>query len=131
MRVKDIMSSPACTVRADAPLGDAVALLEERSITAAPVVDDGVLVGIITRADIVRAFTRSDAELASEILDDILRRTFWAEPGSVTVTVTDGRVALAGQVETEADTEMLPLFVSRVPGVVAVDADLRARTHAA
>jgi len=103
----------------------------DEGVNRLPVVDDGALVGIITRADIVRAFTRSDAELASEILDDILRRTFWAEPGSVTVTVTDGRVALAGQVETEADAEMLPLFVSRVPGVVAVDADLRARTHAA
>ncbi|MEU7875405.1 CBS domain-containing protein [Dactylosporangium sp. NPDC049140] len=55
MRVKDIMSSPACTVRADAPLGDAVALLEERSITAAPVVDDdGMLVGMVSELDLLR-----------------------------------------------------------------------------
>ena len=127
----EAMSAPAVTIASGKAVHEAARLMIDEGVNRLPVVDDGVLVGIVTRADIVRAFTRSDAELASEILDDILRRTFWAEPGSVTVTVTDGRVALAGQVETEADAEMLPLFVSRVPGVVAVNADLRARTHVA
>lgn len=129
--VGEAMSSPAVTIASGKAVHEAARLMIDEGVNRLPVVDDGVLVGIVTRADIVRAFTRSDAELASEILDDILRRTFWAEPGSVTVTVTDGRVALSGQVETEADAEMLPLFVSRVPGVVAVNADLRARTHVA
>jgi osmotically-inducible protein OsmY len=39
-----------------------------------------------------------------------------AEPGSVAVVVSDGRVTLNGTVETEADREMLALFGSRVPG---------------
>jgi CBS domain-containing protein len=127
----EAMSSPAVTIAPDKTVHEAARRMIDEGVNRLPVVDGGTLVGILTRADIVRAFTRSDAELASEILDDILRRTFWAEPGSVTVTVTDGRVALAGQVETEADAEMLPLFVSRVPGVVAVNADLRARTRVA
>jgi osmotically-inducible protein OsmY len=49
----------------------------------------------------------------------------------VSVAVSEGRVSLAGEVETEADKEMLPLFVSRVPGVVSVSADLRARSRVA
>jgi osmotically-inducible protein OsmY len=49
----------------------------------------------------------------------------------VAIVVSDGRVTLTGEVETEADREMLPLFVSRVPGVLAVSTDLRARTHVA
>ena len=57
--------------------------------------------------------------------------TFCAEPSSVAVVISDGRVALNGTVETEADREMLPLFVSRVPGVVAVSTNLRARMHVA
>jgi CBS domain-containing protein len=130
-RVGEAMSSPVVTIAPDRTVHEAARLMIDEGVNRLPVVHEGTLAGILTRADIVRAFTRSDAELASEILDDILRRTFWAEPGSVTVTVTDGRVVLAGQVETETDAEMLPLLVSRVPGVVAVNADLRARTSVA
>lgn len=49
MHAKDIMSAPAYTVRADAPVAAAVDLLERQSITAVPVVDEGdVLVGLVT-----------------------------------------------------------------------------------
>jgi CBS domain-containing protein len=129
--VGQAMSAPPVTIAPTRTVHDAARLMIEESVNRLPVVEDGTLVGILTRSDIVRAFTRTDTELAAEITDDILRRTFWAEPGSVTVTVADGRVTLKGEVETDADKEMLPLFVSRVPGVVAVSAELRARTHAA
>jgi len=130
--VGQAMSSPVITITPDRTVHDAARVLIEERVNRLPVVRDGKLVGILTRSDIVRAFTRTDAELASEIEDDILRRTFWAEPGSVAVVLSDGRVTLTGMVETEADREMLPLFVSRVPGVVAVSADrLRALTHVA
>jgi CBS domain-containing protein len=127
----EAMSSPAVTVAPNRPVHEAARLMVDEGVNRLPVVDDRKLVGILTRADIVRAFTRSDGELADEIRDDILRRTFWAEPGSVSVAVSEGRVSLAGEVETEADKEMLPLFVSRVPGVVSVSADLRARSRVA
>jgi CBS domain-containing protein len=129
--VGQAMSSPAVTITPDRTVHEAVRIMIEERVNRLPVVRDGKLVGILTRSDIVRAFTRTDAELASEIDEDILRRTFWAEPGSVAVAVSDGRVTLTGEVETEVDREMLPLFVSRVPGVVAVSTDLRARTHVA
>lgn len=125
------MSAPAVTIAPSRTVHEAARLMIEDRVNRLPVVQDGKLVGIVTRSDIVRAFTRSDAEPASEIKEDILRRTFWAEPGSVAVAVADGRVTLTGEVETEVDKEMLPLFVSRVPGVVAVNADLHARTHVA
>lgn len=58
MHAKDIMTAPARTVRADAPLEDAVTLLEQLSITAAPVVDErGVLVGLISEVDLLRRQT--------------------------------------------------------------------------
>jgi osmotically-inducible protein OsmY len=91
------------------------------------VLEDGTLAGILTRADVVRAFTRSDTELAEEIRTDILRRTFWLEPGRVSVTVVDGNVSIEGEVETAADEEVLPALVARVPGVVSVQSDLRSR----
>lgn len=55
MHAKDIMSQPAHTVRADEPVGNAVALLEHAQITAAPVVDErGTLVGSISEIDLLR-----------------------------------------------------------------------------
>jgi CBS domain-containing protein len=129
--VGQAMSSPAVTITPERTVHDAARIMIEERVNRLPVVRDGKLVGILTRSDIVRAFTRTDAELAGEIQEDILRRTFWAEPGSISVAVSEGRVTLTGEVETEADREMLPLFVSRVPGVVAVSTDLRARTHVA
>ncbi|MET7423698.1 CBS domain-containing protein [Dactylosporangium sp. NPDC005555] len=55
MHAKDIMSTPAHTVHADAPVGDAVVLLERHSFTAVPVVgDDDTLIGMISERDVLR-----------------------------------------------------------------------------
>jgi CBS domain-containing protein len=127
--VGDAMSSPATTINPARPVHEAARKMISEGVNRLPVVDKGKLVGILTRADIVRAFARDDVELAAEIRDDVLRRTLWVEPERVAVTVVDGRVTLKGEVETEADSEMLPILVSRVPGVLSVRAELHARSH--
>ncbi len=129
--VGEAMSAPAVTIAATRPVHEAARRMITEGVNRLPVFEDGKLVGILTRADIVRAFARSDDELAREIRDEILRRTFWVEPGQVEVTVADGRVTLEGEVETETDAELLPIFVSRVPGVVGVHSELRAKVHVA
>lgn len=125
--VGEAMSAPAVTISPGKQVHEAARLMVSESVNRLPVVEDGKLVGIVTRADIVRAFTRTDAEIAEEIREEILRRTLWIEPGMVTADVVDGAVRLEGEVETEADMELLPVFVSRVPGVVSVEANLRPR----
>ncbi len=126
--VGDAMTAPPVTISPKRPVHEAARLMVSENVNRLPVVEKGKLVGIVTRADIVRAFTRSDAELADEIRGDILRRTFWLEPASVAVDVVDGHVTLRGEVETEADQELLPRFVARVPGVISVNADLSCRS---
>lgn len=125
--VGEAMSAPALTISSHRPVHEAARLMVGEGVNRLPVVEDGKLVGILTRADVVRAFSRSDAEIAEEIRSDILRRTFWLEPGRVSVTVVDGAVTLEGEVETAADEEVLPALVARVPGVVVVHAELRSR----
>jgi CBS domain-containing protein len=125
--VGEAMSAPALTIGSHRPVHEAARLMVTEGVNRLPVIEDGELVGIITRADIVRAFTRSDAEIAEEIKTEILRRTFWLEPGRVSVLVIDGNVSIDGEMETEADCEVLPALVARVPGVVSVHADLRSR----
>lgn len=126
--VSDAMTTPAVTITPKRPVHEAARLMVSEGINRLPVVENGKLVGIVTRADIVRAFTRTDTEIVNEIRDEILRRTFWLEPGRVSLNVVDGRVELRGEVETKADAELLPEFVARVPGVISVEADLHPRT---
>jgi CBS domain-containing protein len=129
--VGDAMTAPPVTISPKRPVHEAARLMVTEAVNRLPVVEKGKLVGIVTRADIVRAFTRSDTEILDEIRGDILRRTFWLEPGRVSANVVDGRVTIRGEVETEADQELLPHFVARVPGVISVDADLSSRSKAA
>ncbi len=117
----EAMSAPALTIGPERPAAAAARLMVERHVNRLPVVaDDGSLLGIVTRADLVRAFIRPDEEIAAEIREDILRRVLWVEPDSFQVGVHGGEVELAGELETEADVSMLQRLVEMVPGVVAV-----------
>jgi CBS domain-containing protein len=126
--VGEAMSAPPVTITAQRSVHEAAHLMVRENVNRLPVLDHDRLAGILTRADVVRAFARSDDEITAEIETEILRRTFWLDPGQVTVTVVDGHVRIAGEVETGADADVLPRLIERVPGVLSVDADLRART---
>ncbi len=122
--VRDAMSEPALTVEPDASVARAAELMVEHGVNRLPVVERGRLVGIVSRADLVRAFARSDAEIASEIEKDVVERGFWLEPGSVGADVEAGNVVLTGEVESRSMSELLARVVERVPGVVSVESRL-------
>jgi CBS domain-containing protein len=105
----------------------AAKLMFERGINRLPVVSDERLVGIVTRADLVRAFSRPDAELEREIRSDVLERKLWVPAGTVGVSVVEGAVTLSGLVDTETDADVLVRLVGRVPGVVSVESTVRWR----
>jgi CBS domain-containing protein len=109
------------------PVAAAAALMLDRKVNRLQVVDDGKLVGIVTRADLVRAFARPDDEIRSEIEEDVLRRAVWPEPGVVGVGVDRGIVRLEGVLERRMDVEVAERLVARVLGVVSVDSRLRWR----
>ena len=116
----DAMTSPAVTIPPYETVAGAARLMTERRVNRLPVVQHGVLVGIVTRADLVRAFTRTDAELEREIREDLLRRTLWIDEGSVQVAVASGTATLTGGLQKRSDVELLERLVEGVPGVTAV-----------
>ncbi len=120
----DAMSSPAITIDAAAPLQAAAALMVSKRVTRLPVTQDGALVGIVTRADLVRAFLQSDEDLTEAIRRDILLRTLWVDPGTFEIAAHDGIVAVRGRVDRRSTAAMLTRFIATVPGVVAVEADV-------
>lgn len=119
----EAMTSPARTVKPSTEVAAAARIMVEEKIKRLPVVIGGELVGIVTRADLVRAYHRPDHEIAAEITNDVLLRTLWiADP--IEVGVTDGEVMLTGEVETRTQAELVENYVRRVPGVVEVRCEL-------
>jgi CBS domain-containing protein len=125
--VDEAMTAPAITISPFRFVDEAARLMTEHGVNRLPVVRDGELVGIVTRTDLVRAFTRGDGEIRDEIVHELLERTLWLDQGAVEVEVEDGAVLLTGEVRTRSDAALLERLVTRVPGVVQVDAKLHWR----
>ena len=124
--VGDAMTRQPRVVDADAPIAEAAREMTERGIKRLPVVDiEGHLVGIISRADIMRAFARSDGSIVEQVRSDVLERVLLVDPDAVTVDAVDGHVSLSGSVPTRTDVRLLEELVRRLEGVVGVDCDVR------
>jgi CBS domain-containing protein len=126
----EAMTAPAITARPMMSVSEAATLMLERGIDRLVVVggpllegDDEKLVGIVTRRDFVRAFARSDEEIAHEIRD-VSERQYDVLPHEISVTVKGGEVALEGEVGFRRTADDLTEAVGRVPGVVSLNSNL-------
>lgn len=118
----ELMTAPVVTIGPSEPLAEAARLMHRRQVKRLPVVDhDGRLVGILSRSDLLTVFLREDADIAREIREDVIRRTLWIDPDTVTVSVRQGVVRLEGQLERRSLIPVLERLVSSVDGVVGVE----------
>jgi CBS-domain-containing membrane protein len=93
----------------------------DRGVKRLPVTDEsGRLVGIVSRADVLSVFDRTDAAICHEITQDVLLREFLADPHAFQVTAVDGIVTVAGRPETNEAGHRIVWRIRHVPGVVAV-----------
>jgi len=121
----EAMTSPAITVEANDTLRWAAEQMASLRINRLPVVDGARLVGIVTRADVVRAFVRPDPELARLVREEVLAKTaFWLEPESFVVDVKDGVVHLGGRVERRSLADAIVEVIRDLGGVVGVTSGL-------
>jgi CBS domain-containing protein len=121
----EVMSRPAICVAPDATLAEVVRLMERHRVKRLPVIENGKLAGVVTRADLLRALVArqgassaasSDQELRARI-DAILLHEDWATSAFVNVQVENGVAHLWGTVESASQREALILAVRGVPGV--------------
>ena len=121
-----LMTAPVVTIGPDAVLGTAARMMSAHRIKRLPVVDrDGKLVGIVSRADLLKSFLRSDAEIAAEasgVLIDILL----ADPAAIRATAHDGVVTLAGRLASQEQIPAAVRLAEAIDGVVAVTNKLHA-----
>lgn len=118
---EQLMSTPAITVRPQATIVEAARLLEQHKIKRVPVTDDANrLVGIVSRRDLLRVFTRTDDDIRDEILHEIFARLLMVDPGAVSVRVTHGVVTLAGTLPQESLIPIAVRLTAATDGVVSV-----------
>ena len=121
----EAMSSPAIVIGPDWQVREAAAMLTRHRINRLPVVDDGKLVGIVSRANLVETFLVPDEELAQRISQEVVRDTMWIDPRRVHVRVAEGIARLEGTVDRRTTAAILERLVGQMDGVVGVESELR------
>lgn len=129
-QVEEIMTRDLVSVTGDTPLEDVVRVMEHRRIKRVPVLDRDLLVGMVSRADLLRALARALDEQPAvtdsddEILESIraeLAKAAWVPRDGLAITVRNGVVDLNGVILDEKEREALRVVAENAPGVRAVE----------
>ena len=121
----ELMSSPVVTIAPDASIVHAARVAALEHVRRLPVVDASkVLLGLVTRSDLLSVFRRSDEEIQAHLRDNLLAHPFCRDLAGVELTVRDGIVALTGKVERRMHIAPLVDAVRQTAGVVGVHVDI-------
>ena len=129
-RVEDIMTREIITATPATPLRDIAKLLEKHHIKRVPIVADGWLVGIVSRANLIEALaserkpgqqgTTTDAAIRDRIMAQFKSQP-WSKHSTLNATVQGGTVELWGIVGSDAEKEAARVAAELVPGVQVVE----------
>ncbi len=128
-RVADVMTPSPVSVGEDAPLIEIADLMERHHVKRVTVTRVETLVGIVSRADLLRALLRhgdaqpaavaTDQEIQEKVLAELNRQP-WGFIGAASVAVEDGIVHLWGEALTETERQAARVAAETVPGVRGV-----------
>jgi CBS domain-containing protein len=125
---QDVMTRHAHAVTEETPIGEVAHLMEQHGIRRVPVLRDGVLVGIVSRADLVRALMAPGATIAADAPDEQIRRAVrkamrqqpWVDAFYIYADVRDGVVSFHGFCRNEEVKRALRVLAEEIPGVKGV-----------
>ena len=127
----DIMTSPALTIGENTPLNEIADIFESKHIKRVPVVSDGKIVGIVSRANLVRAIASAGeqavppAKATDREIRDRLVKTLEAQPWwnrySASINVVEGVVHYWGIAGSDADRKAAQVAAKEIPGVKGVE----------
>jgi CBS domain-containing protein len=128
-KVSEIMTTDVVSTSSDAPLSEVVALMEAQQIKRLPVLQKGRLIGIVSRADLLRALTQllpdqravsaSDVDIRKRVLAEIDKHS-WAPRVNINAAVENGVVELRGAVTDDRERLGLRVIAENTPGVRGV-----------
>jgi CBS-domain-containing membrane protein len=125
-----LMTSPAVTIDTNSSVAGAARLLTAHNVKRLPVVDeDGKLVGIVSRKDLLTVFLRTDEDIRDDVVEHVFEHGIGiaVNPASVTVDVHDGEVALSGQVDLRSQLSLVEDMTRHIDGVVDVTVSMTYR----
>jgi CBS domain-containing protein len=131
-KVADVMTRKVITAAPDAPLHELAALMEANSIKRVPIIEDGRLVGIVSRANLVQAIASAQPALEIELSDANIRGQLlarlqsqaWARPWLLNIMVKNGVVDLWGVARSDAERTAVRIAAESMDGVRAVNDNL-------
>jgi CBS domain-containing protein len=118
----DLMTENVVTATEETSAHQLAHLMLTRDINRIPILRDGRVVGIVTRADILKLFTRGDQTLLSAI-QEVLVRDLWIDPKGLSISCLNGVVTVSGGVDRRTDRDLLIRWIKAIDGVVGVNAD--------
>lgn len=132
-KVGEVMNQTLVSATEATPLADIVTLMEKHHVKRVPVMRDGKLVGIVSRADLLRALaavpppalggTATDADIIVRVEAEIERQP-WGRASSIRVIARDGVVHLSGTIVDERFREALRVLAENQTGVTKVVDDM-------
>jgi CBS domain-containing protein len=131
-KASDVMTRNVITVHPETEVPEIASILESRHIKRVPVVVNGLVVGIVSRANIVQALASCEKPSESaaapqdhdiqEALHQAMRKQRWASlPGEANVVVRDGVVHLWGYIESEDARRAITVMAENTKGVRRVE----------
>ncbi|MFF5853923.1 CBS domain-containing protein [[Kitasatospora] papulosa] len=121
----DLMTTPVWTVCPECSLATATRMLSEHGVGRLPVIDaSGILVGVVSRSDLLRPLLRRDEAIQNEVALEVLNRKFQVAAGNVSATVQDGVVTLRGSVQKKSNIGVIVTLCRHVEGVIEVKSRL-------
>lgn len=132
LKVADVMTRNVVSAGEDASLADIAALLERHGIKRVPIVRDGMVVGIVSRANLLRALASVPAHKAVAVDDATLRERVMEQirsvpggmPWLLSVLVQDGIIDLWGPIQSEEQRKAIRVAAEATPGVRGVHDNL-------
>ena len=117
-----LMTENVVSATEDATAHHLAHLMLARDVNRIPIVRDGRVVGIVTRADVLKVFTRGDEALL-KVAHEALARDLWIDPKALSISCLNGVVTVSGTLDRRSDRDLLLRWVKAIDGVVDVNAD--------
>ena len=120
LTAEELMTTDVVSCSPTEPVGIAVRRMLRHGVRTLPVLENGRLVGVLSRHDILPLFDRPDAEIRAQITE-LLASPLWSPEGhAAQAEVLDGVVILTGSVLHPTDQRVVCSLIGQLPGVIEV-----------